>query len=131
MGNINMDGLFKRVGFTVLWMKCFWYLTFLLYLSTTGLSVWGLVATPLKSLPLCEVFDGKVRTLTVWNAVTNIVALISALSFWHGTKGDPLSVTGSLCYLCNCLQMPVLFVMSQTLLFNSENQVCRKGAKAA
>ena len=116
-----MDSLFKRVGFTVLWMKCFWYLTFLLYTLIVAVSIWGLVATTVTSTPACKIFEEQSRSLTIWNIVTNAIALIGSLSFWHGTKGDPLSVTGSLCYVCNCLQMPVLFVWAQILLFNSAN----------
>ena len=51
--------------------------------------------------------------------VTNGIAFVSFEMFWYGHKGEPVSVTGSLVYVVNFINMLVLFVVCQIRVFES------------
>ena len=62
---------------------------------------------------------------------TNAIALTSFLAFWHGRKGEPLSVVGFLAYSLNFLQMLVLFVVAQIRVFGSVGKLCVASQQSA
>ena len=66
--------------------------------------------------------------LCQWVLFTNIVALSSAIAFFHCNKGTTISVVGMFVWLFNILNMLVLFTYAQFVIFNSDISDCRDAA---
>ena len=67
-------------------------------------------------------------TLTQWVLYTNLLALISAISFFYFKKGGVVSVLGSIFLILNFIQMIVLFIYAQVKVFDSEIKNCQSSA---
>ena len=70
----------------------------------------------------------ELSTLTQWILYTNLIALLSFLGFYHGEKGQTVSILGSLFFIFNFLQMLVLFIFTQVKIFSSDIRECHSAA---
>lgn len=76
----------------------------------------------------CKGYENKMWGLCQWVLFTNIVALSSAIAFFHCNKGTTISVVGMFVWLFNILNMLVLFTYAQFVIFNSDISDCRDAA---
>ena len=67
-------------------------------------------------------------TLTQWVLYTNLLALISAISFFYFRKGGVVSVLGSIFLILNFIQMIVLFIYAQVKVFDNDIKNCQSNA---
>ena len=103
-----MDSTFAVVGTIVFTSKIFYWVAGLGYVATSLFCIVAAYGLPETTdfgsiLTGCQEYAPVLKTLAQWIMFSNIVALGSAVSFFHFAKGGTVSVIGSILWMLNFL----------------------------
>ena len=128
-----MDSVLASVGTIVLTTKTMQWVASLGYLIVIAACTVAAYILPRTehfsgASVACTQYEGTMSALTQWVLYTNVLALLSAYSFFYFAKGSTVSVAGSLVWMLNFLQTIVLFFYVQAKVFNSDVRACQSYA---
>ena len=129
----EMSDIFAGIGTIILTSNCFYLLSNIFNTVVFLACAFALIpftqdASEVKTLCPKSV-QNQTYNLAMWTMFTALIAVASLLSFVRFSKGSTLSVTGQFAYGINLVQMLVLFVWAQFLIFTSDNWDCEAASE--